>query len=25
VDLSEFTLCGGGVHCLTMPLRRAAG
>jgi arginine deiminase len=25
VDLSEFTLCGGGVHCLTMPLGRAAG
>jgi N-dimethylarginine dimethylaminohydrolase len=25
IDLSEFTLCGGGVHCLTMPLRRAAG
>lgn len=23
VDLSEFTMCGGGVHCLTMPLRRA--
>lgn len=25
VDLSEFTACGGGVHCLTMPLGRAAG
>jgi N-dimethylarginine dimethylaminohydrolase len=25
VDLSEFTMCGGGVHCLTMPLRRAPG
>jgi N-dimethylarginine dimethylaminohydrolase len=25
VDLSEFTLCGGGVHCLTMPLQRAPG
>ena len=25
LDLSEFTMCGGGVHCLTMPLRRAAG
>jgi N-dimethylarginine dimethylaminohydrolase len=25
VNLSEFTMCGGGVHCLTMPLRRAAG
>jgi N-dimethylarginine dimethylaminohydrolase len=22
VDLSEFTACGGGVHCLTMPLAR---
>ena len=22
VDLSEFTMCGGGVHCLTMPLKR---
>lgn len=25
VDLSEFTMCGGGVHCLTMPLLRAGG
>ena len=25
VDLSEFIMCGGGVHCLTMPLKRAAG
>lgn len=25
VDLSEFAMCGGGVHCLTMPLKRAAG
>ena len=25
VDLSEFALCGGGVHCLTMPLARAPG
>lgn len=25
VDLGEFTMCGGGVHCLTMPLRRAPG
>jgi N-dimethylarginine dimethylaminohydrolase len=25
LDLSEFTMCGGGVHCLTMPLRRAPG
>ena len=25
LDLGEFTMCGGGVHCLTMPLRRAAG
>ena len=23
VDLSEFTMCGGGAHCLTMPLKRA--
>lgn len=23
VALDEFTQCGGGVHCLTMPLRRA--
>lgn len=23
VPLGEFTQCGGGVHCLTMPLRRA--
>lgn len=22
VDVSEFTACGGGIHCLTMPLRR---
>lgn len=25
LGLSEFTMCGGGVHCLTMPLRRALG
>lgn len=25
VDLREFTMCGGGVHCLTMPLLRAPG
>lgn len=25
LDLSEFTMCGGGAHCLTMPLKRAAG
>lgn len=25
LDLGEFTMCGGGVHCLTMPLARAAG
>lgn len=25
VELSEFTMCGGGAHCLTMPLGRAAG
>jgi len=24
VPLGEFTQCGGGVHCLTMPLRRAS-
>ena len=23
VDVSELAACGGGVHCLTMPLRRA--
>lgn len=22
VDIDQFTRCGGGVHCLTMPLRR---
>jgi arginine deiminase len=22
IDLSEFTSCGGGVHCLTLPLAR---
>ncbi|NIJ20225.1 N-dimethylarginine dimethylaminohydrolase [Sphingomonas naasensis] len=22
VDISEFTACGGGIHCLTMPLAR---
>jgi N-dimethylarginine dimethylaminohydrolase len=25
VDLSEFIQCGGGVHCLTMPLKREPG
>ncbi len=25
VDLGEFSACGGGVHCLTMPLARRAG
>ncbi len=25
VELDEFIQCGGGVHCLTMPLARAAG
>lgn len=24
VDLDEFTQCGGGVHCLTMPLSRTS-
>jgi arginine deiminase len=24
VELDQFTRCGGGVHCLTMPLARAA-
>ena len=24
VTLDEFTKCGGGVHCLTMPLRRTS-
>ena len=25
LDLSQFTQCGGGVHCLTMPLERSPG
>jgi N-dimethylarginine dimethylaminohydrolase len=25
IDLGEFVQCGGGVHCLTRPLKRAAG
>lgn len=25
LDLSQFTQCGGGVHCLTMPLERRPG
>lgn len=25
VDVGEFTSCGGGIHCLTMPLKRSAG
>lgn len=25
VDISQFTQCGGGVHCLTMPLARMPG
>ncbi|MET0247229.1 MAG: arginine deiminase family protein [Sphingomonas sp.] len=24
VDISQFAACGGGIHCLTMPLARAA-
>lgn len=24
VDVSQFTACGGGIHCLTMPLARVA-
>ncbi|WP_200956565.1 dimethylarginine dimethylaminohydrolase family protein [Sphingomonas sp. Root50] len=24
IDLDQFTRCGGGVHCLTMPLARAS-
>jgi len=24
VDISQFTRCGGGIHCLTMPLARAS-
>lgn len=24
VDISEFAACGGGIHCLTQPLRRVA-
>jgi N-dimethylarginine dimethylaminohydrolase len=23
VDISQFAACGGGIHCLTQPLRRA--
>ena len=22
LDVSQFTRCGGGIHCLTMPLAR---
>jgi N-dimethylarginine dimethylaminohydrolase len=22
IDISEFAACGGGIHCLTMPLAR---
>lgn len=25
VDVSQFTRCGGGIHCLTMPLARRPG
>jgi N-dimethylarginine dimethylaminohydrolase len=25
IDVDQFTRCGGGIHCLTMPLARAAG
>ncbi len=25
VDVSQFSACGGGIHCLTMPLRRESG
>ncbi|WP_160299211.1 dimethylarginine dimethylaminohydrolase family protein [Sphingomonas sp. SRS2] len=25
IELDQFTRCGGGVHCLTMPLARSAG
>ncbi len=24
VDVSQFTACGGGIHCLTMPIARRA-
>lgn len=24
IDISQFAACGGGIHCLTMPLRREA-
>lgn len=25
LDISQFAACGGGIHCLTLPLRRVAG
>ncbi len=25
LDVSQFAACGGGIHCMTMPLRRTAG
>lgn len=25
VEIAQFTRCGGGIHCLTMPLSRTAG
>ncbi len=24
LDVSQFAACGGGIHCMTMPLRRTA-
>ncbi len=25
VEIDQFTRCGGGIHCLTMPLARLPG
>lgn len=25
IDVSQFAACGGGIHCLTLPIRRLAG